>query len=158
MADACTRYLASYQMLENEAGRIRLRLEDTKDRIMRVTALYGDQPRGGGGSDRNDRLALLADMESDLITAYLDAFKKAHEIEEFIQRVDPGPNNIYRLILSMRFLDGHSWDVIREQLKRYGCPCETRTMYNWYGKALNAARIVYAETHPDARPEEVEDE
>ena len=161
MADEVTRYLESYQTLEREAERLRQRLEDNRDKLRRITAIYGDRPRGGG-EDRNDKLARLADMETALAEAYLDASLRATEIEQLIEATDPGPENVYRLVLTLRFLDGRDWDAVQYELHAAGIDCERRTLYNWYGRALNAVREAYDKRNteregqncPDYTPEE----
>jgi len=128
-----------------EIKRIKRKLDLLEARALNVTSQLTGMPRGGN-SDRDAVLASLADATGEYYRRLAEA--EQHELE-VLQFIDSIPEQMYRVILKLRYIDRKRWSNVLSALSREGYDLEQRRLFYLHGKALNAAREKYKETHND---------
>lgn len=139
--DPCRQFLESYRELMSEVDRLwrkHLRLEN---QATQITARLSPVP-GGGGSNREELLALLADSDGDVLRRMTEAEQRAKEIEELIDRI---PTPAYRVVLRLRYLECLPWNDIERRMEKSKYAYVARQIYRIHGKALMEARGVWEE-------------
>ena len=141
--DPVREYLQSVYGLKLEIARLTERVRTVQAQCEKMTTVLTGMPRGGG-SDPERLLAVLADERATLNGRLLKAEVQTREVENFIARV---PDRLYREILSRRYVDCLRWPQVLEKLQAQGDYYEERQMFRLHGKAMNAARKLWAEEH-----------
>ena len=76
------------------------------------------------------------------------AMEQERRVENFIDRI---PNDSYRLMLKLRYLDCLSWERVQELLSRSGVFYSDRHIYRLHGEALEAARRLWAQDNKEEK-------
>lgn len=144
MTDPVKAYLNSVVECRMEIRRCRRKLEMLEARAMSITSQLTGMPRGGS-ADRDAVLAALADASAEYYARLRSAELRELEVGQLIDSI---PDQTYRIILRLRYLERKRWPDILSLLHKEGI-CEDRSwMFRLHGKALNAARIKYKERYP----------
>lgn len=139
--DECRAWLESYRELRTEANRLWQRHLRLAAQATRTTTQLSLVP-GGGGSDRERMLAMLADSDEEAMSKHKEAVERMHEIEQFI---DSLPTRESRIILRHRYIELLSWVQVKRALEKSRIYYEERQIYNLHGLALREAREAWYE-------------
>lgn len=148
-SDPARQFLESALTAELEIRRRRERADEIEGRVKRVTAQLSAQPRGGG-RDQQEMLALLADARTRELEAVREAEEQRQKVEAFIARI---PSPVQREVLALRYLSFCGWRTVQRKLQAVGLYYSERQITRFHGAALNEARRLYEQDHP----EEVQD-
>ena len=142
---------ADYQSLRDFLGSVRhARLEQERltERVLeleaqctRLTAQMRQTP-GGGTTDTQMQWASLADERRRLTRQMYRAQRQEREVQNLIDRVRP---ELYRDILTLRYIDLRSCPETAEIMARTGGPQSERHLQRLHGAALQAAQRLWDE-------------
>ena len=126
-------YLQQYLWCVQEQKRLESRIAAVREEMEGIRSIIvSDMPKGGGRD--NERLEKLIDLKQDLINEYHEQIKQGHivmtNIETALHKLS---DERFRTLLSLRYLDGHSWEYIAEYM-RY----DERHIYRMHGWALKS--------------------
>ena len=110
----------------------------------RVTANLSGMPKGGG-ADRDQLLAALADAHGRLLLDMADEEQRKIAIADFIDRVPTSAAG--RAILRRRYLHYESWKSVRKWLAAHQMCYSAQSVYRIHGEALRAARLLWDKDH-----------
>ena len=129
--------LQEYMKQVREQKRLESRIAELTAEMQRIkSVVLSDVPKGKGKS--NERLEQIIDEKQQLINDYKEQIKKAHIIMSKIEvAVNSLSDERFRMILSMRYLDGRTWEYIADKMNY-----ELRWIYILHGRALNKIRDV----------------
>jgi hypothetical protein len=146
--DPVREFLDSAVEAKVEYKRLNRRVEELESRATKMTQTMSGMP-GGGGSGMELLWAALADEREKLTQAAEEEFKRYHDVESFISRIE---DPVYRIILRLRYLDGLKWIPIQQRLYKDGFYYTERHITRLHGEALNAARRLWRERQDEVRP------
>lgn len=131
------RDLQEYMKQVREQKRLESRIAELTAEMQSIrSVVLSDTPKGKGKS--NERLDQIIDEKQQLINDYKNHIllnqKLMHNIEVAINSVS---DERFRMILSMRYLDGRTWEYIADKMNY-----ELRWIYILHGRALNKIRDV----------------
>lgn len=126
--------------------RVRNCAAELETRCTKTTAQMNATP-GSGGADQQQQWAALVDEHEKLRQRMNDALKQMEAVQQFVDRVQP---NLYRNILSLRYVHQYSWPVVAAMLSNAGAPYSMRHIQRLHGAALQAARKLWDEEHANA--------
>lgn len=124
-------WLKSYQYLLKEAERIEEELEYWRSKAEKMTREMSGQPSGSGGGDQvSSSVEKIMELEEELEDKHKDLLERKEAIETAI---DALPNETYRLLLKLKYINGNKWETIAVKMN-YN--------YRWtlylHGRALQA--------------------
>lgn len=134
--DECRAWLESYRELRTEANRLWQRHLRLAAQATRTTTQLSLVP-GGGGSDREQLLASMADADAEAVAKHMEAADRMREIEGFI---DSLPSQNSRIILRYKYVEMLHWPELKRALEKSGIYYDERHIYRLHGLALNEAR------------------
>ena len=136
--DACATYLRRATVLDMQIDAAFERIQQLRALAERRTAAYGREKVGGSGAAdrRMDVVARIVDAERELDAQIDHMLALREEIREVIGRV---PDDRMRVLLELRYLNGHTWEVIAEEMNY-----TTRNIYNLHGAALKVVAPLIA--------------
>lgn len=107
--------LQEYRRSACEIRRLKERIGTVQNELYGMrSVLISDMPKG---TPERDRLEILCDLKSDLILEYEQQIKQQNihmlEIENAIRTLS---DERYKTVLSMRYLDGRTWEYIAEYM------------------------------------------
>lgn len=137
--DECRQFLESYRELRTEVTRLWMRHERLWNQATRVTPRMSLTP-GGGGSDRDNLLTMLADADGEALTKYAEADLRQHMIEDFIDDI---PTAMSRIILRLRYVELLDWRDIPKALEKSRIYYSEQHIYRLHGIALREARELW---------------
>ena len=124
-----------------------LKLEQLDAACTSTTARLSGMPGGGSGDVHKDGpLVALAQTEEDLRQAYQDAKRKEREVEKFIEQL---ADVRHRAVLTMYYVNLMKWPRVVDELEKCGMYYSERHVFRLHGEALQAARILWSELHPE---------
>lgn len=130
---------------------VHLKIADLRERVrglesaaQRVTANLSGMPKGGG-ADREQLLAALADAHGRLLLDIADEEQRKIEIADFIDRVPVSAAG--RAILRRRYLHYESWKAVRKWLGAHQMAYSAQSVYRLHGEAISAARKLWDAEH-----------
>lgn len=136
-------YLRSVRHARLEQERLAVRVAELEAQCTRLTAQLRATP-GGGSSDAQMQWAVLADERRRLTEQMRRAQEQERTVQAFIDRVRP---ELYRDILTLRYIDLRSWPETAALMSRAGGPQSERHIQRLHGAALQAAQRLWdAET------------
>ena len=141
MKDDCRLWLESYRELRVEADRLWRRHIRLANQATRTTTQLSPVP-GGGGGDRGQILAMLADSDREAVAKHAEALECMKDIEDFIERL---PTRESRIILRLRYVELLRWPQVKRALERSHVFYEERQIYRLHGIALREARELWNE-------------
>ena len=142
--DELRHFLESARDANLKCADIRERVRGLESAAMRVTAKLDGLP-GGGGADREQLLATLADAHGRLLMDMADEEQRKTEISDFIDRTPTSAAG--RAILRRRYLHYESWKSVRKWLASHQISYSAQSVYRIHGDALRAARILWNKEH-----------
>lgn len=110
----------------------------------RITSNLNGMPRGGG-SDRDQLLAALADAHERLLLDMADEEQRKIDIADFIDRVPTSAAG--RAVLRRRYLHYESWRGVRRWLAAHQMSYTDQGVYYIHREALKAARKLWTQEH-----------
>ena len=131
------RWLYSYRAMEHKIQRILEELEQWKSKAQKVTRAFDGVPGGGGGDLLPQCVGKIMELEEELNAQIDRMVDKRREIEEAIARV---PNPQQQEVLSLRYIDGLSWERIAERLFY-----SVQHIHKLHGRALQVIQIPASE-------------
>ena len=105
--DPVREFLDSVRAARVEYNRLSKKIRGLEAQCTSATATLSATPGGGGGGDAEKMWAALADESARLYPLLKAAMEQELRVENFIDRI---PNDSYRLMLKLRYLDCLSWE------------------------------------------------
>lgn len=133
-------YLRSVRHAQLEQTRLTERVLAMEAQCTRLTAQIRQTP-GGGDHDAQLQWAALADERRRLTRQMHRAMRQEREVQTFLDRVKP---ELYRDILTLRYVDRLCWPEVAAALSRAGHEYSERHILRLHGAALQAAQKVWA--------------
>lgn len=136
-------YLNTIHMLRVEGFRLDEKVKELETKCTKITAAANGVP-SSGGHDTQALWAILADERARYTQGQADTLKKIREIEDFVNRM---PNQVYRTIIKLKYLDDLSW----RDVHKHFCNDKTniyfseRTLFRLRDQALIAAQKQFDE-------------
>ena len=129
--------LQEYMKQVREQKRLESRIAELTAEMQRIkSVVLSDTPKGKGKS--NERLEQIIDEKQQLINDYKEQIKKAHIIMSKIEvAVNSLSDERFRMILSMRYLDGRTWEYIADNMNY-----NLKWIYILHKRALNKIKDV----------------
>lgn len=88
------------------------RVDALRDNLERITAQYGDEPRGNGSGDKmSGMVAQIVDLLNSLCGRLILIEKKRYEAEQAIQKLPAQQATV----MYLRYIEGMSWDKIAKE-------------------------------------------
>lgn len=88
------------------------RVDALRENLERITAQYGDEPRGGGSGDKmSGMVAQIVDLLDSLCGRLILIEKKRYEAEQAMQRLPAQQATV----MYLRYIEGMSWDKIAKE-------------------------------------------
>ena len=88
------------------------RVDALRDELERITAKYGDEPRGQSGGDKmSGMVAQIVDLLNSLSGRLILIEKKRYEAEQAIQLLPAQQGTV----LYLRYIEGMSWEKIAKE-------------------------------------------
>lgn len=145
--DPAKAFLESVRIAKFVQRRCELKLEQLEAECASVTARITGEP-GGGSSDvhKDGPLVALAQTKTDLKNAYLEVKQRERDVEEFINQL---PDVRHRAVLSLHYVALLRWPRVIAEMEKCGLYYSDRHIFRLHGDALQAARILWAEQHPE---------
>lgn len=134
-------FLQSAVEAKMEYKRQRRRVEELESRATRMTQTMSGMP-GGGGAGMEQLWATLADEREKVLIASEEEFRKYHDVERFINKLD---DPLHRIVLRLRYLDGLNWIQVQQRMYKDGHYYSERHITRLHGEALKAARWLWRE-------------
>lgn len=127
------RELQEYMEQVREQKRLESRIAELTAEMQRIkSVVLSDVPKGKGKS--NERLEQIIDEKQQLINEYKAQIKKSHIIMSKIEvAVNSLSDERFRMILSMRYLDGRTWEYIADKMEY-----NLKWIYILHSRALNS--------------------
>lgn len=125
---------------------LRERVRGLESAAQRVTANLNGMPRGGG-ADREQLLAALADARGRLLLDIAEEEERKIEIGDFIDRVPTSAAG--RAVLRRRYLHYESWKTVRKWLCAHQMNYSDQGVYYLHREALTAARKLWDREHAE---------
>ena len=124
-------YLQQYLWYAQEQKRLESRIAAVREEMEGIRSIIvSDMPKGGGRD--NEKLEKLIDLKQDLINEYHEQIKQGHIVMTNIETaLHRRSDERFRTLLSLRYLDGHSWEYIAEYMKY-----NKRHIFKMHGWAL----------------------
>lgn len=119
--------------MEHKLQRILEELEQWKSKAQKVTRAFDGVPGGGGGDLLPQCVGKIMELEEELSAQIDRMVDKRREIEGAIAAV---PNPQQQEVLSLRYIEGLSWEDIAERLKY-----DVRHIRRIHGRALQAMQL-----------------
>ena len=127
--------------------RCQRRLAQMEAQSQSVTTRMDASPGGGGGDPHRDSvLAALSDQRDLLRGMYAEAIRKESDVERFISGLS---DSAHRVLLRLRYVDGLTWPQVQGEMEQSGIYYSERQIYRIHGDALQAARQLWTEQHPE---------
>ena len=131
------RELKEYLQNVREQKRLESRIAELTAEMQRIkSVVLSDTPKGKGKS--NERLEYIIDEKQQLINDYKNQIllnqKLMHNIEAAINSLT---DERFRMILSMRYLDGRTWEYIADNMNY-----NLKWIYILHERALNKIKDV----------------
>lgn len=132
-------YLRRAVMLDLQIDAGFERIQQLRALAERRTTVYGrERVKGSGSMDhRMDVVAKIVDAERELDEWIDRLIALRSEIQQTIARV---PDGRMRMLLELRYLNGHAWELIAEKMGY-----STRNIYNLHNAALKTIAPLIAE-------------
>ena len=87
------------------------RVDALRDNLERITAQYGDKPRGQGAGDKmSGMVAQIVDLLNNLCANLIQIEKKRYEAEQAIKALPAQQATV----MYLRYIEGMSWGEIAE--------------------------------------------
>lgn len=129
-------YLKQYRSGLQELQEITERIVRVRSQAERVTAALTGQPGAPHGTMTGDNLQRCIDMLDELERRYVDRLRKTIRMLTSIEDgIDALPDERYRKVLRMRYIDGLGWEEIAERVGY-----TKRQIINIHGAALAAIK------------------
>lgn len=125
-------YLLRCQNLNYKINALLREKERLQDFVCKVTPSLSGMPRGNSGG-REDSLARLADINSDINRSIDRYVQTRKEIAACLDRLEDG--RLYEL-MRLRYLAGETWEQVAEDMG-----IDTRWATRLHGKALSILEI-----------------
>lgn len=138
--DECRQWLDSYKELRVEVNRLMRRHQQLWTQATKVTTHMSLVP-GGGTSDKDALLTLLADADEEILSKLEEAQRRQQEIEEFI---DDLPTVECRIILRLRYVELYDWRTVELMLEKSNIFYSDQHIFYLHGKALQEARALWS--------------
>lgn len=132
-------FLSSVRHARLEQERLTERVLELEAQCTRLTAQTCQTP-GGGNSDTQMQWSVLADERRRLTMQMYRAQQQERAVQAFIDRVQP---ELYRDILTLRYIDLRSWPETAELMSKAGGPQSERHIQRLHGAALLEAQRVW---------------
>ena len=88
------------------------RVDALRDNLERITAQYGDEPKGRGAGDKmSGMVAQIVDLLNNLCENLIEIEKKRYEAEQAIKALPAQQETV----MYLRYIDGLSWGEIAEE-------------------------------------------
>lgn len=127
--------LRSVKTTRAEALRLRRRVKELESRCSKMTASYGGTV--GGGGDREELLAILADESSRLKSAYYKEDAAVRRAERILDRI---PDAVCREVLRLRYLDVLPWTKVQFHMARSGMCYSLRHLHRLHDTGVDMVR------------------
>lgn len=127
--------LRSVKTTRAEALRLRRRVKELESRCSKMTASYGGTV--GGGGDREELLAILADESSRLKSAYYKEDAAVRRAERILDRI---PDAVCREVLRLRYLDVLPWTKVQFHMARSGMCYSLRHLHRLHDTGVDLVR------------------
>lgn len=144
-ADPAREFLESVKDARFVQRRCERKLEELDSRCTAMTARITGVPGGGGDVHKDDALIALAQTRAELKEAQALASLREREVERFINGL---PDVRHRVILTLYYVDLLTWPRVVEEMGKCGLYYSERHVFRIHGEALQAARELWADTHP----------
>lgn len=131
------RWLYSYRAMEHKIQRVLEELEQWKSKAQKVTRAFDGVPGGREGDLLPQCVGKIMELEEELNAQIDRMVDKRREIEGAIARV---PNPQQQEVLSLRYIDGLSWERIAAKL-HYA----KQHIHRIHGRALQAIKMPASE-------------
>lgn len=129
-------YLARYRAADNKINDLLREKEKLMTMLTRTTAMINGMPRGSGEPDKMtngvNKLVKLQKLIDEEIYNLVD---KRNEI---MSSIDAIPNDKYRRVLQLRYIEGLKWDSIAD-IMHYDI--DGKKIFSIHGKALLALKV-----------------
>lgn len=137
--DECRAWLESYRELRFDILRLQRKHQSLWDQATKITTKLSLVP-GGGNSDRDRLLTMLADADEEVIGKYIEAVTRQQEIDRFIDNI---PTDTHRMILRLRYVELLDWRSVEKTLCKSGVYYSLDHIYRLHGIALREARELW---------------
>ena len=130
------KYLKRYAILDREIDRLLAEAERLRARLGKLTPTLTDMPGGGGSIYKSSDLDLIdkiVDIEREVNQHIDDAILLKEHIQTLINAVE---DNVERLLLNYRYIDGNSFEWIASTLHY-----SWRHTHRLHSKALNNIKL-----------------
>lgn len=129
-------YLNEYKTANNRINDLLREKEKLMTMLTRTTAAINGMPRGNGEPDKMTKgIDKLVKLEK-LIDEEID--KLADKRKEITSSIDAMPNDTYRRVLRLRYIEGLKWDSIAD-IMHYDI--DGKKIFSVHGKALLALKV-----------------
>lgn len=143
--DPVRTFLESVRDARFEMLRCELKLEQIDSQSKFITARITGVPGGGGDVHKDSTIIALAAARDALEKAYKEAADKEREVEDFIGRL---ADVRHRAVLTLYYVNLFTWPRVVQEMEKCGLYYSERHVFRLHGDALQAARTLWAETHP----------
>lgn len=129
-------YLAKYRAADNEINDLLREKEKLMAILTRTMKALTGMPRGNGESDRlSNGIEKLIELNRE-IDSKID--RMADMQAEIISCISAIPNDTYRRVLKLRYIEGLKWDSIAD-IMHYDV--DGKRIFSLHGKALLALKL-----------------
>jgi len=147
MRDEVRDFLDSLRESQMELAVLHEQIEQLTAAATRVTTTWKEAPVSSHGDPHKDgTMVALADAKTRLTEEELRYAQRIIDVTDFIGRIE---SVTYRLILTLRYINCKSWPEVTAALEQDGVYYTDRHVRRLHGKALNAARRLWAEEHKE---------
>ena len=145
--DPVRAFLDSVREARFNEARCRRKLQEMDAQCRSMTAQMTGMP-GGGSTDphKDGAWAALADQAALLRELYDQAVRRETDVERFISRLE---KDTHRILLRLKYVDLLTWNCVQERMRENGIYYSERQIYRIHGEALQEARKLWAQLHPE---------
>ena len=135
-------WLRSYRYLQKEAERVEDELAFWRSKAEKMTRQMSGMPGSSGEGDRvSAAVEKIVELEEKLEKAHAEVLERREAIESAI---DTLPNETYRLLLKLKYINNDTWEVIAEKMNKSSR--HTRRIHNFALKELEMSLNVLLDT------------
>lgn len=144
--DPARAFLESVREARFNEARCMEKIALAEARCTQVTAQMSGAPGGHGDVHKDSPRAALADLRGLLGKLYRDSLRQELAVEQFIESLDV---DIHRIVLRLKYVDLLHWPQVQTKMEERGIYYTERHILRLHGDALQAARVKWAELHPE---------
>lgn len=145
--DPVREFLDSVREARFNEARCRRKLLEMDAQCRSMTAQMTGRPGGSGPDKHKDGAwAALADQAILLRELYDQAVRRETAVERFISGLE---KDTHRILLRLKYVDLLTWPCVQERMRETGIDYSERQLYRIHGEALQEARKLWAQLHPE---------